>query len=104
MFIAVNRICVRKNEGEELEKRFAESSGIENEPGFIRFRLLKQTWAMGPASTDEDEYLSMTEWESFDDFTAWTKSESFRKAHSRPRLDAITSSKPAGYTVLNERA
>ena len=104
MFTAINRIRVRKGEGAELEARFGESSGIESEPGFIRFRLLKQTWAMKPGEDEDvDEYVSMTDWESFDHFTAWTKSESFRKAHSRPRLDGIVSSIPAGYEVINER-
>lgn len=111
MFIAVNRITVRKGEGEEIEKRFSESEGIEELPGFISFRLLKDSWA-GPArghgagmeeAVPVDEYLSLTEWKSMDDFINWTNSEAFRKAHAGQRVASVVSSKPTGYDVVCER-
>lgn len=105
MFIAMNRICVRKGEGAELVERFSQSSGLEEQPGFVRFRMLMQSWSMskdGPGETDE--YISMTEWESADAFFTWTRSDAFKKAHSRGRLDAIVSSQPCGYDVVLERS
>ena len=101
MFIAINRIRVTRGEGGELEERFAKSSGIEELPGFIEFRLLKKTWGHGDDETDE--YLSMTQWASKKDFVAWTKSEAFRKAHSGPRAKGVIGAQPAGYEVVVER-
>ena len=101
MFIAINRIRVTRGEGGELEERFAQSSGIEALPGFIEFRLLKKTWGHGDDGADE--YLSMTQWASKQDFVAWTKSDAFKKAHSGPRAKGVIGAQPAGYEVVVER-
>ena len=101
MFIAINRIRVTRGEGGELEERFGKSSGIEELPGFIEFRLPKKTWGHG--DNEADEYLSMTQWASKKDFVAWTKSEAFRKAHSGPRAKGVIGAEPAGYEVVVER-
>lgn len=101
MFIAVNRIQVKRGEGSELEARFAQSRGIEKMPGFRCFRLLKWTWGM--TRPEHDEYLSVTEWDSPEAFQAWTKSDAFRQAHAGPKIDAIVGSQPGGYEVLTER-
>ncbi len=103
MFIAINRITVVKDKGDDVEKRFAESSGLEDMQGFVQFRLVKRTWSMGRAEAD-DEYLSMTEWDSMDDFMNWTKSETFRKAHAGPKSEFIIGAAPAGYDVIVERS
>lgn len=101
MFIAINRIHVTRGECGELEERFGKSSGIEELPGFIEFRLPKKT--RGHGDNEADEYLSMTQWASKKDFVAWTKSEAFRKAHSGPRAKGVIGAEPAAYEVVVER-
>ena len=52
---------------------------------------------------EADEYLSMTQWASKQDFVAWTKSDAFKKAHSGPRAKGVIGAQPAGYEVVVER-
>ena len=44
--------------------------------------LSNSTSLKGPERDDHILYASHTLWESEDHFTAWTKSEAFRKAHA----------------------
>lgn len=84
MFIATNRIRVRENAGERLEKRFKERQGVEKQPGFLSFEL----WKLDDVEEHAyEEYLVVTHWESKGDFQAWTDSDAFKKAHSGPRAE-----------------
>lgn len=80
MFIAMNRFKVLTGSEEEFEAvwRNRDSSLAEME-GFKTFNLLR-------GATIEAEgytlYASHTVWENQDHFTAWTKSENFRRAHA----------------------
>ena len=86
MFIATNRIRVRVNSGVDLESRFKERKGIEEQPGFLSFEL----WKLDDAEACEyEEYLVVSHWESKSDFQEWTVSDAFRKAHSGPRAEYI---------------
>ena len=63
------------------EKQFEEiwksrDSHLNNVPGFINFHLIK-----GIAKANYVLYASHSTWKSENDFTNWTKSESFRLAH-----------------------
>lgn len=79
MFIAMNRFKVFKNAAEEFEAVWkARDSHLDEMTGFQGFLLLR-----GPATDDHVLYSSHTTWRSKADFEAWTKSEQFRKAHSR---------------------
>lgn len=78
MFIAMNRFKVEKGSEKEFEEVWlSREVHIHNEPGFVAFHLLR-----GPDRDNHVLYASHTEWRSYADFEAWTKSESFRKAHS----------------------
>jgi heme-degrading monooxygenase HmoA len=57
---------------------FSRESYLHQMPGFIAFHLLK-----GPERERHHLYSSHTMWNSYADFEAWTKSEAFRKAHTR---------------------
>ena len=79
MFIAMNRFKVFKNAAEEFEAVWKNrDSHLDEMAGFQGFYLLK-----GPEAEDHILYSSHTTWRSKADFEAWTKSEQFRKAHSR---------------------
>lgn len=79
MFIVINKLTVKPGMGDRLIERFAQSHGLEDSPGFIRFCLLEPVW--GPGEIEQHEYLSMTEWESRETFEAWLKSDAFKRAH-----------------------
>ena len=78
MVVVANRIRVAKGYEKDFEERFRNRRGlVEHSPGFVRNMILKPV--------DSEYYSVMTFWESMDAFTAWTKSDSFREAHSGPR-------------------
>jgi heme-degrading monooxygenase HmoA len=78
MFIAMNRFKVEKGCEKDFEQVWlSREVHIHHEPGFVVFHLLR-----GPEKDDHTLYTSHTMWASYAHFTAWTKSESFRKAHS----------------------
>ena len=78
MFIAMNRFRVARGREAEFETLWrGRQSHIASEPGFVVFDLLR-----GPEQDDHTLYASHTVWRRRADFEAWTKSESFRAAHS----------------------
>ena len=79
MYIAMNRFRIHEGREAEFEKVWAErDSYLDEVPGFREFHLLR-------GATDEGitTYVSHSVWESRDAFEAWTRSESFRKAHGQ---------------------
>lgn len=79
MYIAMNRFKVAKESTDDFEKLWNERESYLHElEGFVEFHLLR-----GPERDDHILYASHTVWASYADFIAWTKSEQFRKAHSR---------------------
>lgn len=79
MFIAMNRFKVVPDGANEFEAVWkGRDSHLHEMDGFIEFHLLR-----GPTAEDHILYSSHTVWRSKGDFEAWTRSEQFRKAHSR---------------------
>ena len=104
MFIVTIRIPVAAGMEEEFEDRFRNRAHlIDNSPGFIRNLVLRPVQRRFNHQTGEWEekeeqgyYLVQTYWESEQLFWDWTKSESFRSAHSnRPPAEMF-----AGPNVL----
>ncbi len=106
MFIAINNLRAKPNRGDDLEARFAEPRGLDEQPGFIGFELLKRTWAPGDDDdSGEMHYLVVTRWRSMKDFIGWTKSDAFKQAHAGGRPDFLAGGgHPAGYEVALHRA
>lgn len=103
MFVVVNRLTVKPGMGEKLVERFAQSHGLEDSPGFVCFTLLEPAWA--PGEIKENEYLSMTHWESREAFEAWLKSDAFKKAHQgRDNSIFAGPAEAMGYTTRVERS
>jgi heme-degrading monooxygenase HmoA len=94
MVVITNRIPVSEGFEEEFEDRFKKRAHlVDQSPGFIRNEVHRPkpmrfdhetgSWTANP--DDEGFYEIKTWWQSFDDFVAWTHSESFAEAHkNRP--------------------
>jgi heme-degrading monooxygenase HmoA len=81
MFIAMNRFRIAPGQEPVFEKLWRErDSYLDEVPGFREFHLLR-----GPSDEEATLYASHTVWESRDAFEAWTRSESFVKAHAQAR-------------------
>ncbi|EQD23887.1 MAG: Antibiotic biosynthesis monooxygenase, partial [Leptospirillum sp. Group IV 'UBA BS'] len=75
MFVVANRIRVAKGHEAQFEERFRNRKGmIDGFPGFIRNLILRPV--------ESEFYSVMTFWESMEAFESWTRSDSFKKAHS----------------------
>jgi heme-degrading monooxygenase HmoA len=104
VFVITNRIPVAEGHEEEFEDRFRNRAHlIDQSPGFIKNLVLRPVQRRMNHKTGEIEavkeqgyYLVQTYWESEQAFWDWTKSESFRIAHSnRPPAEMF-----AGSSVL----
>jgi heme-degrading monooxygenase HmoA len=104
VFVVTNRIPVAAGHEADFEERFRNRAHlIDRSPGFIRNLVLRPVqrrfdhktgeWA---ETKEQGYYLVQTYWESEEAFWNWTKSESFRIAHSnRPPAEMF-----AGPNVL----
>lgn len=79
MFIAMNRFKIAKGSEEEFISIWRNrKSYLDEVPGFREFHLLK-----GPTHEEYTLFASHSIWESQQAFEEWTRSESFRLAHSQ---------------------
>ncbi|MGD8999682.1 MAG: antibiotic biosynthesis monooxygenase [Granulosicoccaceae bacterium] len=78
MFIAMNRFrIVPGKEDEFIEIWKKRDTHLESVPGFRDFHLLQ-----GPSDETCTLFTSHSIWESGEDFSNWTRSEAFRRAHA----------------------
>jgi heme-degrading monooxygenase HmoA len=81
MFIAMNRFRVACGRESDFEQTWRErESYLDDVPGFREFHLLR-----GATEAQCTLYISHSVWDSRDSFENWTRSEAFRKAHSKAR-------------------
>ena len=85
MFVATNRITIKRGNGEDLESRFGAQGGVEGQAGFLGFEM----WKLDK-DEDTEEYLIVTHWESKEANMAWIHSDSFKQAHAGPHPDYLT--------------
>ncbi|MCB1414352.1 MAG: antibiotic biosynthesis monooxygenase [Xanthobacteraceae bacterium] len=79
MFIAMNRFQVKSGAEAAFEKVWeTRESYLGALPGFIEFHVLK-----GPQAEDHTLYATHTVWADRGAFEDWTRSDAFRRAHSR---------------------
>lgn len=104
MFVVTNRIPVSEGFEADFEERFRKRAHlIDRSPGFIKnliLRPVRRRFNHQTGAWEEREergfYLVQTTWESEQAFWDWTRSESFRVAHSnRPPAEMF-----AGANVL----
>ena len=104
MFVVTNRIPVSEGHEADFEERFKKRAHlIDSSPGFVKNLVLRPVQRRLNHKTGEYEekeeqgfYLVQTYWEREEAFWDWTKSDSFRAAHSnRPPAEMF-----AGPNVL----
>ena len=104
MIVVTNRVPVAPGYEKDFEDRFRNRAHlIDRSPGFVRNLVMRPVMrrfdhATGEWKDVEEQgyYLVQTYWESEQAFWDWTKSESFRVAHSnRPPAEMF-----AGANVL----
>ena len=81
MYLAMNRFRIalgREDVFVEIWKQ--RDSYLDQVSGFRKFNLLH-----GPSDEEGTLFISMSEWDSREAFSAWTESESFKKAHGQSR-------------------
>ena len=82
MYIAMNRFRVALGREEEfIEVWKNRDSTLDSVPGFQQFHLLQ-----GKSDEEHTPFVSHSVWESRETFTAWTESDSFRKAHADAKM------------------
>lgn len=75
-YFVLNNIPVTDEGRPIFEHRFKNRAGaIENEPGYVAFRVLRPL--------DSDTYVVLTEWESPAFFERWKESQAFKSAHPK---------------------
>ena len=80
MFIAINRFKILKGKEQVFEKIWrTRDTHLSNVKGFKQFNLIKSV----DQNADQEftVFASHSIWVSKEDFTHWTRSESFKKAH-----------------------
>lgn len=78
MYIAMNRFRIALGKEQDFIDIWKNrESHLEEVPGFQGFHLLQ-----GPSDEECTLFASHAIWKSGDDFSNWTKSEAFRKAHA----------------------
>jgi heme-degrading monooxygenase HmoA len=78
MYIAMNRFRIALGKEQDFIDIWKNrDSHLEEVPGFKEFHLLQ-----GPSDEECTLFASHAIWETGEDFSNWTKSEAFRKAHA----------------------
>ena len=74
MIVVENRVQIAEPHAETFIQRLEESYGIEEQPGFLGLKLL--------APVEAETYITMTFWESREDYEAWKEGQAFDHAHT----------------------
>jgi heme-degrading monooxygenase HmoA len=91
MIVVTNRIPVAEGHEIDFEDRFRKRAHlVDQAPGFVRNEVHRprpmkfdhEAGGFRPDPEKEGFYEVKTWWRGFEDFEAWTKSESFREAHA----------------------
>lgn len=73
MIIVSNRVQVSEDRVETFVERLRTSHGIEAQPGFQGLKLL--------SPVDAEGHITMTFWDSHEDYESWHEGPAFEKAH-----------------------
>lgn len=79
MIVVSNRVVVPDERADTFLDRLGEDHGIEDQPGFLGLHVLEPV--------DADTYVTMTYWESREDYEAWHDGESYDRAHAERSAD-----------------
>jgi|AntDeeMetagen285_2_1112576.scaffolds.fasta_scaffold00079_12 heme-degrading monooxygenase HmoA len=73
MIVVSNRVTIPDVRVETFEERLRTGYGIEDRPGFHGMTVL--------APVDAEGHITMTFWETREDYEAWRESTAFESAH-----------------------
>lgn len=73
MIVVSNRVKVPESRIDTFVQRLSTDHGIEGQPGFVNLRLLRPVDAAG--------FITMTTWESLEDYEEWRRGEAYDRAH-----------------------
>lgn len=80
MIVVQNRITAPANLAERIEHGFGQPGNLNEQPGFVSFKLLKATQTVG-LGENEVLYVASTEWETMEAYEAWRSGDAFARAH-----------------------
>lgn len=81
MIVVSNRVNLPDDRVEKFLDRLRERHGIETQPGFQGLKVLEPV--------DANEFITMTFWDSLEDYESWRESSAFQKAHSDRSADEV---------------
>jgi heme-degrading monooxygenase HmoA len=73
MIVVSNRVQVPEERTETFIDRLSTDHGIEDQPGFRGMKVL--------SPVDADGHVTMTFWESLDDYEQWREGSAYGQAH-----------------------
>lgn len=102
MIVVTNRIPVAQGHEIDFEDRFKKRLHlVDQHPGFVRnevhrpkpMKFDREAGGWVPDPDTQGYYEVKTWWRTFEDFAAWTKSDSFKEAHrDRPPAEMFAGS------------
>ena len=73
MIVVSNRVQVPDERVDTFLERLRTDHGIEDQPGFRGLKLL--------SPVDAERHVTMTFWESLEDYESWREGRAFERAH-----------------------
>lgn len=74
MIVVSNRVTVPEERADAFVERLRERCGIEDQSGFRGLKLLEPV--------DAEGFVTMTFWDSIEDYESWREGDAFEQAHS----------------------
>lgn len=74
MIVVSNRVSVPEERVDTFLERLETDHGIEDQPGFRELRVL--------SPVEADRFVTMTFWDSLDDYEAWREGSKYERAHA----------------------
>lgn len=81
MIVVSNRVQVPDDHAETFLDRLREDWGIEDQPGFEGMKVL--------APVDAEGHVTMTFWESREDYEAWREGDAYERAHGERSAEDV---------------
>lgn len=79
MIVVSNHVQVPEERTETFVERLSTDHGIEDQPGFCGMKVL--------APVDAEGHVTMTFWESLEDYEQWREGSAFEHAHANRSSD-----------------
>jgi heme-degrading monooxygenase HmoA len=81
MIVVSNRVNIPDDHTDVFIERLQERRGIEDQPGFLGLKVLEPI--------DADEFVTMTFWDSLEEYESWRDGDAFEQAHSNRSAEEV---------------